>query len=56
MAKKKENKLDKETKENLVLELRQTIFGDFKSKYWLTKEETMIILREVYDRALIGIT
>lgn len=48
--------MDKESKEKLVLALREVIFREFKSKYWLTKDETLEILKIVYDRALIGVT
>lgn len=48
--------MDKENKEKLVLALREVIFREFKPKYWLTNEETLDVLREVYDRALLGIT
>jgi hypothetical protein len=45
-----------EDKEKLVYLLRDTIFREFKSKYWLTTTETIEVLRVVYDRALLGIT
>jgi len=48
--------LDKKSKEKLVLILREVIFREFKSMYWLTDEEILDIMKEVYDRALLGIT
>ena len=48
--------MDKKSKEKLVLILREVIFREFKSMYWLTDEEILDIMKEVYDRALLGIT
>jgi len=45
--------LDKEDKEKLVLALREVIFREFKSKYFLTDDETLEVMREVYDRAIL---
>ena len=43
--------------EKLVLALRELIFRDFKPKYLLTDAETLDVLKEVFDRAiLLGIT
>ena len=48
--------MEKDDKEKLVKALRELIFRDFKPKYWLTDDETLDVLKEVYDKALLGIT